>query len=292
MLYDSSTLLTAKPTDYIENGVEYYLLEFNVICGVRVVKMGGNGGNSPIALAGTYEEYVPEQIEITIYGNTIGINLTDGSVTYGSGNKPYSLSRNELLQDNGKVGETLLTEHLANNVLNQYAKGKETATLLCSISNYFDENGNLSINDKGFALINLPLSITFYQTSDGGEIEVSTDGIAYGYHLLVTVQYTTTDGFVGTYVFDFDDGAGTIVKRFEGVTIQDAKIVQQKKFETMLFSLHDEVIPMIFGADGQDKPMSSYQDGTEKVFEVVGTNIIYDGAVWQELYLQEKVKSY
>ena len=206
MLYDSSTLLTAKPTDYIENGVEYYLLEFNVICGVRIVKMGGNGGNSPIALAGTYEEYVPEQIEITIYGNTIGINLTDGSVTYGSGNKPYSLSRNELLQDNGKVGEIALTEHLAENVLNQYTKGKETATLLCSISDYYDESGEKVIDTKT---------------------------------------------------------------------------------NKMSFRLHDEVIPYVYGADGKDKPMSKKQDGSAKVFEVVGSNIIYDGAVWQELTLQE-----
>lgn len=277
ILYDSSTLLTAKPTDYIENGVEYYLLEFNVICGVRVVKMGGNGGNSPIALAGTYEEYVPEQIEITIYGNTIGINLTDGSVTYGSGNKPLSLSGNELLQDSAyysksfkilvndivankvffepigavvNVGDTIVvrktftrryivkeengslyltkenildvyikgkeynattptikqTQFLANNVLNEYAKGKETATLLCSISDYYDESGEKVIDTKT---------------------------------------------------------------------------------NKMSFRLHDEVIPYVYGADGKDKPMSKNQDGSAKVFEVVGSNIIYDGAVWQELTLQE-----
>jgi hypothetical protein len=36
--------------------------------------------------------------------------------------------------------------------------------------------------------------------------------------------------------------------------------------------------------------MSQYQDGTPKVFEVVGSNMIYDGAVWQELNLIEKTK--
>ena len=56
----------------------------------------------------------------------------------------------------------------------------------------------------------------------------------------------------------------------------------------MSFRLHDEVIPMIYGANGEDVPMSRKQDGSPKVFEVVGSNIIYDGAVWQELTLQEK----
>lgn len=50
----------------------------------------------------------------------------------------------------------------------------------------------------------------------------------------------------------------------------------------MSFRLHDEVIPYVYGADGKDKPMSKKQDGSAKVFEVVGSNIIYDGAVWQE----------
>ena len=98
------------------------------------------------------------------------------------------------------------TQFLANNVLNEYAKGKETATLLCSISDYYDESGEKVIDTKT---------------------------------------------------------------------------------NRMSFRLHDEVIPYVYGADGKDKPMSKNQDGSAKVFEVVGSNIIYDGAVWQELTLQE-----
>lgn len=184
------------------------------LSGIVVTKMkyefaeGGSMASSPpatITLTGTREYYIPEEIEISIYGDTIGIDLTNGSITYGSGNKPFSLSGNELLQDSAKVGDKVLTEYLANNVLTQYAKGKETATLLCSISNYYDENGNKVID-------------------------------------------TTT--------------------------------------EKMAFSLHDWVVPMVYGADGQDHAMSK-SNGLAKVFEVIGSNIIYDGAVWQELFLQE-----
>ena len=42
-----------------------------------------------------------------------------------------------------------------------------------------------------------------------------------------------------------------------------------------------------YGADGKDRPMSLYKDGSAKVFQVLGSKIFYDGAVWQELSLQE-----
>lgn len=58
-----------------------------------------------------------------------------------------------------------------------------------------------------------------------------------------------------------------------------------------VFEIGDEVIPMVYGADGKDRPMSRYKDGADKIFNVVGTKFIYDGAVWQELTLQEKTQS-
>lgn len=54
-----------------------------------------------------------------------------------------------------------------------------------------------------------------------------------------------------------------------------------------VYQIGDEVVPMVYGEDGEDRPMSLYKDGTPKVFRVVGTKFIYDGAVWQELTLQE-----
>jgi hypothetical protein len=196
------------------NNEQFFSLELTVLCDVTTLSLGGGGYQySDIyydgLITGEYVRYISKEAEITFYGNTIGIDLTDGSVTYGSGNKPHSLSGNELLQDSAKVSETPLTERLANNVLNQYGKGKETATLLCSISDYYDESGEKVIDTKT---------------------------------------------------------------------------------NKMSFRLHDKVIPYVYGENGEDKPMSKYQDGTAKVFEVVGSNIIYDGAVWQELTLIEENK--
>ena len=180
----------------------------------------GTPPTSPIRLDVTREYYIPNRIEISIYGDTIGIDLTNGSITYtkdsegdiveGVGNKPLSLSGNELLQDSATTNGVLTTKILAQNVLSQYAKGKETATLRCSISDYYDEKD---------------------------EKEKVIDKLGNG--------------------------------------------------KNMSFRLHDKVIPYIYLGNGNYAPMSKHQDGTAKVFEVVGTNLIYNGAVWQDLSLQE-----
>lgn len=278
-LTDIGTLknIVNAPIETID-GVEYYKLSFSIMSSIRTIQLNGSAYSqeafTTLPLEGVSTQYIPTQIEITIYGNTIGINLTDGSVTYGSGNKPHSLSGNELLQDSATslvsnkikitsatpiiigmwiyefsaekpINSSVIfidnkkhtvhpnengyyissasifvenqeyeifeiincTDKLANDILQQYANGKETATLLCDISDYYDESGTKAIDSKGGKM-------TFY--------------------------------------------------------------------------LHDKVIPMVYGTDKKDHPMSKYKDGTPKVFEVIGSKVFYDGAVWQELTLLEK----
>lgn len=226
---EQTVTATLKPIDvsyvsYYDETADLFIVDFEAMSNIIVVRVGGIQSteftSETATLNGEYEVYEPTQIELTVYGNTTGIDLTDGTVTYGSGNKPHSLTANELLQDSGKVktkdesGNDIqlpITEYLANNVLKQYAVGKETATLLCDINEYYDENGDL-------------------------------------------------------------------------------KISTEKSGLPMTFNIGDEVIPYVFGANGQDKPMSLYRDGNPKVFRIIGTNTIYDGAVWQELTLQEVTK--
>jgi hypothetical protein len=103
-----------------------------------------------VELNGTYTYYEAESVEITIYGNTVGISLEDGTVTYGDGTKPFSLEGNELLQDSSKNGNTPTTQYLANQVFANYINGKETAVLKCSISDYYDYDTNeLLISKEG-----------------------------------------------------------------------------------------------------------------------------------------------
>ena len=197
-------LATATAEKVTISGIDYFKIYIETLCSVRTVSMGGTFVQyyGHFSLSGEYETYTPKYIEITFYGDTIGINLEDGSYDYTIGyNNPYSLTGNELLQNT----TTTLDEndyrsptayHLARSVYFEYQNGKETAVVRCSIPE------DLSV-----------------------------------------------------------------------------------------FEIGDEVIPMVFGADGVDRPMSRYKDGTQKVFNVVDTKSIYDGAVWQELTLQEKTQS-
>lgn len=54
----------------------------------------------------------------------------------------------------------------------------------------------------------------------------------------------------------------------------------------MLFRNGDIVVPYVATPNG-DRPMSILPDGTAKSFRITGVTLISDGAVWQELQLQE-----
>jgi hypothetical protein len=150
-------------------------------------------------------EYIPTQIEITLYGETVGINLKDESIVFGdaNGENPYSISGNELVQTNGTFVDNF------GYLVDEYSNGKESATLLCAVGEYYD----------------------------------------------------------------FDTNALVISTKRNGMP--------------MVFNHYDEVIPMVYGTDGRDRPMSRYPNGGAKVFKVLGVEMMYNGAVWQKLYLQE-----
>lgn len=162
-----------------------------------------------------FEVYIGNRIDISINGHVYTVNLKSDNKTYGSGNKPFELDTGGFLQTTSyyEKRENVITKKIANSILNSYSLGKETATIRCSINNYYDYDS-------------------------------------------------------GDKIISVDNSTGK-----------------------MSFEIYDEVIPMIYGADGKDRPMSLYQDGSPKVFNVLGSKIYYDGAVWQELSLQEKTKS-
>lgn len=209
----SENIISTEDTDYFKISID------KILCGVEKYTATASGSMSQsswggdettegdIYLYGECEKYVPVELQISFNGDTIGINLADGSFTYGSGNKPFSLNGNELLQDNGKVGNKSLSQHLADNILQQYGNGKETATILCSISDYYDEN--------------------------------------------------------------------------------DSKVISTETSNKMLFAIYDEVVPTIKNEYGKDVPLSLNSNDEAKTFLVLGTRFFYDGAVLQELSLQE-----
>jgi hypothetical protein len=68
---------------------------------------------------------------------------------------------------------------------------------------------------------------------------------------------------------------------------QGALVKSTKSDGNMSFDIDDVVIPFVRGADGKDRYLSFKKDGQPRSLYVKGTEIIYDGACWQKLYLQE-----
>lgn len=176
----------------------------------------------------------------------------------------------------------------------------------------FNEIINLADNSHGKIVYSIPenLPISWFDNVGGAYLEEGT--------YIIYVKFPTNNWYgrvrLNTYS-TYSDGSPSI---YDGNTGQQSFTISTKtrvylhycsdvsntsanspfEFEIkivrvdennkrMTFELHDKVIPMVYGSDGQDHPMSLYQDGSPKVFQVVGTKIFYDGAVWQELSLQE-----
>jgi hypothetical protein len=259
----------------------------------KMTEFSGAPPQKPYKLNGTCEKYIATMLEISFMGDTIGIDLTDGSVTYGSGNKPHSLSGNELIQDSGKVNGVALTKHLANNVLSQYAKGKETATLLCSISDYYDEENAQKITANNFQIIG---ENDYTYRVDNLEIGENDYGIMQYNHIAIIElnKPATTNILFSISGVHIGIGIGGTVATYSYIDdksetpdfLEEIEIISQEP--KMTFEIGENVIPMVFGANGKDQPMSKNQDGSAKVFEIIGINFIYDGAVWQEISLLEK----
>ena len=338
-----------------------YLIEIDFVVSMKVAMLGGFGdtitnGGYNTTLVGTYEEYIPTEIEITIYGNTIGIDLTDKTVYIPdeNGNKPFSVEGNELMQtsnysvkyknpisvtigselgssaefalyelygSNLSVGQILhyskeeaevketpeetgdpyiiriksngvwakatgktITAYLSktgNNAIdenykktqNLYKKGKETATILCDIYDNYD----------------IQLEVLDYSLLDDGNVWCRLNAKSVNLINDLHGNYIYLNGIEGfvqdvdetelwLFVYFYSSKAVDYLKTYE-ITIS-AKL-------NLCFKIGDIVIPMVYGANGNDKPMSKYKSGSPKKFKVLGTRIFYDGAVWQELTLQE-----
>lgn len=373
---DGGNLITVKPDIITENGIEYYKLSLKILVGCRIVKITSYNSVPedytavpfPITKEGynigdaTYEEYVPSEINLTVYGKKIGIDLTDKTVyipeTDKTSKKVHSIDGNELMQTSNYyetfvnpievqmggelssdidfskfelyssknliVGQLLYYENekaeivelpegtgdpykikvktngqwasasgwtitvyskkVSNSIdknyqqlINSYKNGKETATIRCSISNY-----KMELNAK-VVRYDIHEDNTIYCILDVFNSEIAHNLVDY---------YIYSNGVKG-YVADYDET--TIFVTFYGIVkdIESGEIkiefypIAIDGTTSMCFSIGDEVIPMVYGSDGQDHPMSIYVDGTAKVFRVLGTKIYYDGAVWQELSLQE-----
>lgn len=146
-------LANVEASEVTIDGKKYFSLDLqNILCGIRITKGGGRITALPMAqnktaLSGKisglpYIEYIPEVVTITVYGNTLGIDLKDKTVTIGNGNKVFSFDGNELIQ----TTNTPTQESKYQGVINKWKNGKQTAVITCPIADFYDTNGNKVID--------------------------------------------------------------------------------------------------------------------------------------------------
>jgi hypothetical protein len=171
-------------------------------------------------------------------------------------------------------------------ILRSYKNGKETATILCDINDYFDENGLIALSPKHYKLNKESISVSFKSIIYASVITVTSEK-DYPIDLLIKVEYERKLGNKEYAEITLLKNTKSISQTIDGANIQSVTLVSVSALTPMVFQTHDKVIPYIKGADGLDLPMSKYKSGNPKVFEVIETDIIYDGAIWQKLSLQE-----
>ncbi|MBP3573871.1 MAG: hypothetical protein J6J71_04615 [Prevotella sp.] len=234
------------------------------------------------------KRYQGKEIQLTVYGNTIGIDLTNETKPYGDGNKPYSLSGNELIQLDARVSSDFLPHYISNSILNQYKNGKETATILCSIGNYYDDDGYIAISTKNHFLNHIPINIeTENSLHYNSSLITASIERKYNYDLVVRVKYYFTNGDIGYADIQISKNKQSGFFYLNRNGLERAELVSVEGIFPAVFKVGDLVIPYVFNQYGEDVPMSKTYDGKEKTFKVLSERIFYDGAVWQELSLQE-----
>lgn len=282
---DNLSIVTATKTN------DSYILDVVVLCGLKVVKLGASftynftsvgatihGGTTTANLNGTYEEYIPSLCEITVYGNTIGIDLQNEILFIGAGDNIMSFNSNELMQKTN----TPSIEETYGKIIEQWKNGKEVATIRCGIEDYYGIVNILVNISEGVS--NLPgfesvLVSTQYTLKNGEKLY-----LANGTALTVSSYNSGLDKFICNIEGSVDINYGE-----QYVDWETQLIFKSGGYGfPMTINIGDTVIPYVYGANGKDKPMSLKKDGTAKEFEVLGKKIIYDGAIWQELTLQEK----
>lgn len=112
-------------------------------------------GNTPPA---SLPEEIPKDgfiwftISFSYQPSYTSVTQTSTKITNGVGTKPILLSGNELITNLTTINSDTYTDIASAFVLSGYANGKETATVLCDISEYYDDNLVLSISTQDNAL--------------------------------------------------------------------------------------------------------------------------------------------
>lgn len=163
-----------------------------------------------LKLTGTYTEFTPKTVTITIQGYKYKLLFQDIYKYFICDNKDVSMIENELLQDGDNFNKktiihqddgTTATEietiplktFLSDNIIKQYKNGKELLTILCDIDDYYDENGDkvidklnsenkpmtFNLHDIVIPYINKDTPFSVYSSGKAKAFEVVTLNFSY-----------------------------------------------------------------------------------------------------------------
>lgn len=220
--------------------------------------------------------------------------------TYGEGVKSFSYPSSELLR-RIEWGGGNMDEHLAREILDDYAEGKEVAKIVCEIGEYDfqykkdNRKEPLKIISQSYGKPNfwIPVSQVSVNKNDS-EYNVISVNLGYEFPVDLTVEVPirarNSDYSETFYVtIKANSTVGELQTMLSGNYVVDASgsVAASYKYK-QVFEVGDSICPMVRSAIGADKPLSAYSDKTPKIFFVAATRIYYDGAVWQELTLKEE----
>ena len=116
---------------------------------------------------------------ISFTGSTLA--LEESAITYGSGLKKTNYPNNELIKTNTKYDTNGVNKdiglYISENIINNWANGKQALKIRCSIGNYYDEIGTLKITTKSGTtqmFFKIDDKVIPYVYSSRGEVPVAS----------------------------------------------------------------------------------------------------------------------
>lgn len=294
---DNETNLIGIKNSANENE-EYFSLDIVVLSGIIIQKLKGDEElhfedvPKSMKLTGEYIKYEPTQVELSFYGDTIGIDLENETVKIGDGQHVYSFNGNELMQKQNEIqypryGITLL------NVVPM----EDEAYIYCT---YTHDSNEMDLIDGDIIVYNGELAYAVKKTVNDKDtilIAINPNGEfnkLVGIFSSTIVQRISQNQVQSSYneiIREWKNGK-------EVATLSCAvddyythygvkEIDKSGKTGKMLFSIGDIVVPYIFGANGKEIPMSKYKDGLPKQFKIIKSGVQYAGSPRSEILIQE-----
>lgn len=236
-------------------------------------------------LSGTAEIYQAKKLSITIYGDTINLDLQDETKIIGDGNKVFSFDGNELIQ----TTNTPSIESKYQGIVDKWKNGKQTAVISCPIADYYSTLNKsecyVTVQLMSVSIIaGKPNLYTFNANNlNIGKVNAGDTLKGDGYYVAVlSVDVKYNSFYANVTKTTAEPPKYTNITLFNETLYTPINISSGR----MLFQEGDIVIPYTYTNKG-DKPLSYNKDFTPKQFKVVGTKISKRQGGMQELTLQE-----